>query len=326
MKSMESVKVASAPKIIHIVPLPLGAPNSFSGAVGQYSIAGNPGLTEITTDDAFTYSVEIKGNGDSRRWDPPTPVVDGDFEIYDPRITSDKMTEESDHITHIRTIEYQMVPRQPGQYKVYIPLTYFNPNTRKYETIGTDTISLHVTQGINKGRTATTSDKPETPGTLRKVRNITTDDRFWCSIPHLFLFGFIVSGTFWGMWFSYKRRRENLIPASEKIRSVAARQARLQLDTLQLSSETLSAKDFFEQATEIYYKFLSDFLTIPPADLDENKLPYFLEKREVTDEVKERVILFFNQCLSVRYGGIPGGFTKDEMLSEIRTIVNLVEA
>ncbi len=325
MRSLKTIKIASAPKTIHIIPLPPGAPPSFSGAVGQYSVTGSPGSNELTTDDAFTIQLEIKGNGDSRRWDPPAPVVNGDFEIYDPRIVGDKIVDEEEHISHIRTIEYQMIPLQLGQYKVVIPLTYFNPLTRKYETASSDTIKLQVTQGTNKGRPSSITEEPEIPRQLRIIRNITTDDRFWLSIPHLLLFGFILSGTFWGMWVSYKRRREDLIPADEKVRSAAARQARLQLDALQLSSEVLPSKEFFERATEIYYKFLSGKLTIPPADLDLDKLPVYLEKRGVPQTIKDSVIYFFDQCLSVRYGGIPGGFTKEKMLAEVRAIIDLIE-
>ena len=325
MRSLESIKVASSPKTINIIPLPSGAPTSFSGAVGQYSVTGRPGLTEITTDDAFTMRLEIKGNGDSRRWDPPSPVVDGDFEIYEPRIVDDKMVDESEHITHLRTIEYQIIPRQPGQYKVVIPLTYFDPLTRKYETVSSDTIRLHVTQGSNLSGRPQIKEETEVPGELRKIRNITTDDRFWLSIPHLFLFGLIVSGSFWGAWVSFKRRRENLIPEEVKIRSAATRHARKQLDELHSASDTISSKEFFERATEIYYKFLSDKLNIPPANLDLDKFPFYLEKENIAGETKERIIRFFDQCLSVRYGGIPGGRTKEEMLAEIRTIIDLLE-
>jgi hypothetical protein len=256
---------------------------------------------------------------------PPTPIVEGDFEMYEPRIVEDKMTDETEHIAHTRSIEYQMIPHQPGQYTIVVPLTYFNPSTRKYETASSDTIKLNVTQGTNKRRPSSLAQEPEAPRPLRNIHNITTDDRFWLSIPHLFLFGFIVTGSLWGAWVSYKRRREDQIPAEEKIRSFAARHAREQLDTLSTLSDTIPSKEFFERATEIFYKFLSDKLTIPPADLDRGKISFYLEKRNVAGSVREKVILFFDQCLSVRYGGIPGGYTKEEMLAEIRTIISLME-
>lgn len=317
-------KVSSALKTISILPLPPDAPPDFSGAVGKYSVKESASQTNITTDDAFTVSVEIEGDGDGKRWDPPAPVTDGDFEIYDPRIVQDKMTDDLDHITHHRTIEYQMIPRQPGQYKIVIPLIYFNPKSRKYETASTDTIKLNVTQGVNQGKKSIVEAPPEAPREPLNVRNINTDDRFWTSIPHLFLFGLILSGTFWGVFVSYKRRREDAIPEVEKMRLAAVRQAREALDTLQGESSIVSDKEFFERATEIYYKYLSEKLAIPPSELDLGKLQLYLDKGIAPDAIKDSVIMFFEQCLSVRYGGIPGGKSREEMLAEIRNFVNVL--
>jgi hypothetical protein len=326
MRNLETMKVASAPKTVHIKPLPAGAPSSFSGAVGQYTMSSRPGTTDITTDNAFTLQVDIKGDGDSKRWDPPKAVVDGDFEIYDPRITEDKVVDEQDHIAHYRTIEYQMIPRQSGHFKIVIPFSYFNPITRKYESANSDTMNLNVTQGNNKPTYATSTEKPDSPRPLRKVRNITTDDRFWLSIPHLFLFGFIVSGACWGAWFSYRRKREEAIPQVEKIRSAASKKAQVQLDNLVTSSASIEGKEFFERATEIYYRFLSEKLTIPSADLDQDKLPVYLGKRNVTTDVQQRVIHLFEQCLSVRYGGIPGGYSREEMVDVIKNTIRSLES
>ncbi|MEO6130621.1 MAG: BatD family protein [Saprospiraceae bacterium] len=324
MRNLEMVKIASTPKVIHILPLPPDAPPNFSGAVGKYSVKVNAGPSDITTDDAFTLSLDVVGDGDSKRWDPPAPVADGDFEIYDPRIVEDKMAEETDHIAHHRTIEYQMIAPKPGKYKVVIPLIYFNPQTRKYESASSDTFHLNVTQGFKKQKGSAILEVPEVPLPLRPVRNITTDDRFWLSMPHLFLFGLLLTGSFWGMFVSYKRRQEDLVPAREKNRIAAVRHARLQLDTLQSTSTNLSEKEYFEWATEIFYKFLSDKLSIPPAELDQEKLEYYLDKGSVPEPVKSNVIHFFVQCLSVRYGAIPGNKSREEMISEIRNFIDLV--
>jgi hypothetical protein len=325
MRNIDNIKVSSAARTIHIKSLPNNAPVSFSGAVGKYSLRSSSSPAEITTDDAFTMTLEIRGDGDAKRWDPPSPAVDGDFEMYDPRIVNDKTAEENDRIVHMRTIEYQMIPRDTGSYHVFIPLTFFNPSTGKYETIASDTIHLHVSKGTDKGRPSIVAQETETPREIKKVRNITTDDRFWLSIPHLLLFGFVVSGTCWGMWLSYKKRKEDRISPAEKIRLLAASQSRLQLNALESSGSSLSSKEFFERATEIYYRYLSDKLMIPAADLDLTKLSGYLDRYIQSETTKEQVIKFFDQCLSVRYGGIPGGMTREEMLAEVRMIIDLIE-
>ncbi|MEP6648075.1 MAG: BatD family protein, partial [Saprospiraceae bacterium] len=324
MRNLDMTKVASAPRIIHVLPLPPGAPQGFSGAVGQYSVKQSVGQTGISTDDALTITLDVTGNGDSKRWDPPAPVVDGDFEIYDPKITQDRMVEEQGHISHRRTIEYQMIPRAPGQYNVVIPLIYFNPQTLKYETAQADTIHLNVRQGIKKISSTSVAETPLVALPLRKVHNITSDDRFWLSIPHLFVFGLLVSGSFWGMLVSFKRRREERIPEGDKIRAAAVSHARHQVDSLQADSVSLQDKEYFERATEIFYKFVSDKLSIPAADLDLQKLNFYLDRSIESAPVKEKLAKFFEQCLAVRYGAIPGNMSRDEMLAQIRDFIDKV--
>jgi hypothetical protein len=41
----------------------------------------------------LTFEIELHGNGDAKRWDPPTPVIDTSFERYDPKILDDQQTE-----------------------------------------------------------------------------------------------------------------------------------------------------------------------------------------------------------------------------------------
>src|SRR5688500_3427968 len=210
MRRLHNMQVVSEPLIIDILPLPADpTPASSSGAVGQYEMTTLPvPSTSISTDDDFILRIQIKGNGDSRRWDPPAVVSDGAFEIYEPRILEDKMMDEKGSIVHSRVIEYVMIPQQAGDFNLHVPFRFFNPATRQYETITSETIHLNVRQGRNMPRHAAidSTGKPIAMP-VKPVRNIKTDDRFWLSIPHLFLFSILLVGTGFGMWVSYKRKR-----------------------------------------------------------------------------------------------------------------------
>ncbi|HUR29984.1 MAG TPA: BatD family protein, partial [Saprospiraceae bacterium] len=300
----------------------------FSGAVGQYSIRTiQSGSTQITTDDDFSLRIEITGNGDSRRWDPPAIETDGQFEIYDPRIIEDKMMDAEGQVIHSRLIEYVMIPLQSGQDTVQIPFRFFNPVTKLYETITSDAIQLTVSQGKNLPRhISPDSSYIATPRPIKKVNNLHNDDRFWLSIPHLFLFGLLISGTCWGMMVSYKRRKENAIPEVERLRSISSRNARQLLDTLHKSGDQLTEQEFFEKITEVYYKFLSEKFSILPADLDADKIITHFKSTGMPDDVSKKALNFFNSCLSIRYGGVPVGFSRDEMIRECYSIIDELDS
>ena len=325
MRRIQDVQVASEPLTINILPLPPGAPTSFSGAVGQYQMKVVPGKTNITTDEAFSFQVEITGNGDARRWDVPAPVASGDFDTYEPKILEDKVFDAGAEVSHLRSIAYQMIPLTPGDYTVFVPLSYFDPNTKKYLTITSDTMTIHVTQGTGvRPDSLAYSDTTSLPQQLMPARTIWLKDKFWMSIPHLLLFGMFLSGAGLGLAQVVRRRRDSLIPEQEKVRSVSGRHAQQQLDALQQQLQDIPGNVFFSKATEIYYRFLMERFSIPSSALDEAGVSAALNALVADKIIVERANTFFTQCLTVRYGGIPGGFTPEQMLKECRDIIDLL--
>ncbi len=326
MRRIQDVQVISQPLTVTILPLPDGAPQSYSGGVGQYQMTAKANQTSISTDDAFTFQLEITGDGDSRRWDPPVVVTEGAFEIYDPKITQDKIFENNNRVTNIRTIEYQVIPSAPGDFKVYVPFSFFDPVRKQYLTICSDTMVVHVKQGQNKLHTpqdhlASNTEIPQ----LMSVQTVWLKDRFWVSFPHLFLFSLIVVGGGYGWWVDRKRKQEDKLSLPERLKAEAGKIARAQYDILEATVQSVPPKSFFEKATEVYYKFLSDRFAIPPSELDESRLPVYLKRAGVSDEAAQRALQFFSSCLSVRYGGTPGGMTPLEMLQECREIIGILE-
>lgn len=326
MRRIQDVQVTSQPLTVMILPLPDGAPASYSGGVGHYQMKTMAGQTNITTDDAFTFQLEITGDGDSRRWDPPSVVTDGTFEIYNPNITQDKIFENNNRVANIRTIAYQVLPTATGDFKVYVPFSFFDPVRKEYKTICSDTMMVHVTQGQNKQRTkqnqqAESSEIPQ----LMTVRSVWLKDRFWVSFPHLFLFSLVVVGGGYGWWLDQKRKQLDKISLPERLKAEASKSALHQYAILETSLQSMPSKSFYEKATEVYYKFLSDKFAIPPSELDESRLPFYFERAGVSDAVAQRAVRFFKSCLTVRYGGTPGGLTPPEMLRECREIIGLME-
>jgi hypothetical protein len=327
MRRIMDVQVASSPLTINILSLPPGAPATFSGAVGQYKMTMKPDKTSLTTDEAFSFQLDITGNGDSRRWDVPMPESNSTFEVYEPKIISDRVFDDHNQLSHARTIAYNIIPSQPGAYKVYVPFTYFDPSAKKYVTITTDTIHLHVTKGTGvRVDSLSQSKSPEGNQILMPTGHVWLKDRFWVSFPHLFLLALVLSGSGYGAWLTYKGKRESQVSAAERLRISAGSYALTQLDRLATSQADMASTSFFEKATEIYYTFLTDRFMIPASELDEVNLVKYLGKAHVPQEIAQQGVAFFNQCLEVRYGGIPGGYSREEMLLKSRELIRQLSA
>ncbi|HEX5112967.1 MAG TPA: BatD family protein [Saprospiraceae bacterium] len=322
MRRMQDVRIASDSLKINVLPLPPGEPATFHGAVGQYTIKTYPGPEAITTDDALTFQVELRGNGDAKRWDPPTVIADSTFESYDPRITDDQQMESGGIMVNRRSIEYQLIPKTAGTFRAWVPFTYFDPDTKRYVTLTSDTITVRVSQGTNKARRSIANQESDsTTFEIDPVRRSILKDMFWMSWLHWLLFGLVITGSCWGFVHASKTRKEERISQKEKARNAAAANAISQLDELLKASASLDAKTYYERVTEVFYRFLCHRLMIPSSDLDEAKLPGHLKFSQVENDLCSRVMKLYQACLPVRYGGAPAGFSREEFVEECKGII-----
>ena len=114
------------------------------------------------------------------------------------------------------------------------------------------------------------------------------------------------------------------MPEAQRIRNAAAAHANNQYNQLEANLNAMPGNTFFEKATETYYKFLIDRFIIPSSELDEANLKKYMTKAGIDEPLTDRAVVFFNQCLTVRYGGIPGGYSRAEMLQECRELTHLL--
>ena len=92
-----------------------------------------------------------------------------------------------------------------------------------------------------------------------------------------------------------------------------------------MRSDNTSDQEFYESVTEVYYRFLSERFSVLPADLDIDKIRSRLVESGISSDIIERALRFYNQCLSVRYGGRPGGYTREEMIRECKEVIDLLD-
>ena len=67
----QEVTIRSDPAILEVKPLPPGAPPSFSGAVGSFSMTSEANPKRVQVGDPITIKAEIAGRGNFDRVDAP---------------------------------------------------------------------------------------------------------------------------------------------------------------------------------------------------------------------------------------------------------------
>ncbi|MDX1407538.1 MAG: BatD family protein, partial [Saprospiraceae bacterium] len=136
---------------LEVLPLPDPQPGDFTGAVGRYQMAVQTNRRELTSDDALVLTVQIAGDGDAKRWSPPSlAYLDDRFEMYDPRIIQDRFVDVGGRMESAKTIEYLLIPRKAGPLTFHVDFTYYDIDSSGYVTLRSNPVSLTVRPGTGR--------------------------------------------------------------------------------------------------------------------------------------------------------------------------------
>lgn len=147
-RNVRSIQYQTEPVRIRVLPLPEGAPPSFSGAVGAFDFQYEISSTKVAVGDAVSLSYFITGDGDFRRIKSPGLTISDSIEVYPPRIVQEQQnnqTQSRERVT--RVVEYLLFPKHAGNYKIQPEFGYFDPEEKTYRIIKAEPFILEVKSG-----------------------------------------------------------------------------------------------------------------------------------------------------------------------------------
>jgi hypothetical protein len=143
-----SIEVTSNAVEFTAQELPPGAPNGFSGAVGELQMTVQVGRTEITADEAIDLQVRISGRANLKLLDAPAIDFPGEFEVYDPKI-NDRISISGNGMSGHREFQYLVIPRHEGTYTLApIRFSYFDTRTGGYKNLESEAFTFEVAPGL----------------------------------------------------------------------------------------------------------------------------------------------------------------------------------
>ncbi|MER3523504.1 MAG: hypothetical protein C4326_05395 [Ignavibacteria bacterium] len=310
--------VKSEPLRIKVDPLPVGAPVSFKGAVGRFTLNVKADRLEAKTNEPISVKVTIAGTGNIKVLESPAIEFPKDFEQYTPKV-SDAINRREGKINGSKTFEYILIPRYPGK-KVIKPVefSYFDLGKREYITLRSDEIAFIIEQGAP----AAAPFVAATPRT--DVQLLSQDVRFiklskpafrrrgeflhtspvFVALTLLPLAG--IAGVF-----VYTRRRQ------EEMRDVVGYRTRQAIKVAKrglkaaeaLLKEILSGKDgssekklqFYAEVAKALWKYVGDKFNIQQADLSIETAVNELHKRAVDGEIAASLRSVLELCEMARF-------------------------
>ncbi len=316
---------------IEVDPLPSGAPGSFNGAVGNFSIKAEVDKQNVVTNESFTLRLNVSGSGNIKLLKAPEPQLPAGFEKYDPK-TIENINKGS-QISGQKIIDYLIVPRSAGEKEIPpVEFTYFNPSTRKYVILKSQPFRINVKQGVG-GEVVTQGVSKEDVKLLNEdIRFIKTSDFnlepkqeislikswFWISlvVPFLSLVGAFV----------YKRKQDELYGNVQLMKfQKAEKEARKRLKLAKAALDNKQTTSFYSEISLALFGYLEDKLSIQKSEFTLEKAEEKLISRNVNDELLNRVKQIAEKCEFARFA--PQGEMQaaaNEMYEEtVKVIVEL---
>lgn len=325
-------KVQTSPVTVNVSPLPAGAPASFGGGVGEFTISASVSKDSLKTHEAASLVVTVSGKGNVSLLEAPKVSFPPDMEVYDTKITSSIAP---GGISGTRKYEYPFIPRSYGDFVIEpIKYSYYDVNQKRYVTLETQPLNLKVI----KGDETEASGPMVVPGTGQKdVRNLDSDIRYInVKDPGLVAKGrFLVgSGLFWTivslmivlavtLWLLLRRMaaRKADVAGTRNRKATKMALKRLQLAGTFLKQNLYTA--FYEELHKALLGFISDKLTIPVSELSRDRITDALEEGNVPEEYISTFIGILDACEFARYSPSTGN---DAMSAHYEAAAEVISA
>lgn len=167
-------RITAPAQKVRVSGLPAGAPDSFGGGVGQFSLSAALTRDSLKTHEAASLKVTVSGKGNLTMLEAPKISFPPDFEVYDVKVSDTASG---------RQFEYPFIPRSHGDFVIGpVEYSYYDIQASRYVTLNSAVLPLKVARGAETQENA--YGQPLVPSVSRKdVRDLGSDIRYIVSSP-----------------------------------------------------------------------------------------------------------------------------------------------
>lgn len=301
----KQLQVKSNTSSVNILALPEPKPASFNGAVGNFTVSTEIKPQVLKTFEAATYSYIIRGSGNIKYLKSPTIGFPSQFDVYDPQ-NNINAKPSGNTVSGTVTIDYTFIPQFVGKYEIPgTEFTYFNPATRKYETLTTQKYDLTVAKGSGA---ASQAPKGGIEQKNRDILHIKTGD---LHLKHEH--NYAVEGFGYWLWYiiplillaavlfyyrkALKARSDMQLMRTKRANKVAQKRLRAAKQWMRAGDKN----KFYAEVLTALWGYLSDKIQIPVSELNKENISAELTNYGATDEVIAAVIEVLNNCEFAQY-------------------------
>ena len=303
-------ELISQPIDIEVKAMPMkDKPNSFKGAVGQFTFTSKIDKTEMKSNDAFTITYTVSGKGNIDLLELPKPNFPPDFEVYDPKITTNTKNN-SFGISGTKKAEYVVIPRVSGDFTLNpTEFSYFDPVKNRYVTLESDKYELKIERSANEGSGgiiyAGGQEAIKVVGSdilhIMTTGNLHKEGVLFFASPLYFILLAILVVVFAAALVIYKKinkfNQNQVLVRNKKATKIAKKR-------LQNAYNYLKIKDqnhFYEEFSQALWGYISDKLNISRSQLSMDTVKEMMSGKNVPEDITNQFIELLNNCEFARF-------------------------
>lgn len=306
-------KVQSQRTSVTVKALPAGAPSSFTGAVGRFTMDTELPAEHFAANSAETFTVKISGRGNLTFVQAPKLALPTSFEQYNVK-TTESINPSSSGISGYRQFEYPFIARAEGTYSVYpVEFTYFDPQRTEYVTLRSRAMTFEIDPDARRGGDAVVMQGRGM--SKEEVRLLGEDIRF-IKLGHPQLREirrpFLFSGVYWGLLAliavlfaaAYTALRKRIRESQNAALVRGKRASKVAVQRFRAAKGYMEQQNrhaFYEEMLRALWGYMSDKFNIPVANLTKENVREELHKRGVSVEDSQRFTNIITQCDEAQY-------------------------
>jgi hypothetical protein len=317
---------------INVLPLPTeNKPESFHGAVGEFSLKADIDKTTAKTNEAITLKVIISGKGNIQLLDMPDLNLPSGFEKYEPK-TSENIINRN-IVSGSKVAEYLMIPRVVGTREIPpVEFSYFNPAKKKYITLRSKPFKLNITQGerLPEAELIDIESNQNLGNDIRFIKTSVGDiykkeesvlftTVFWVGgiVPMLILFVAV----------GWKKRNDKLSGNVALLKYRKAQKiAKNRLKKAKKLMQENNHKEFYTEVSQALFGYLEDKFHIPKAEFTIERTMDELRKAGVEQSLVDDVKKAAEDCEFIRFApGAEKNAAMQNMYDQLTTVIIDVE-
>ncbi len=322
---------------IAVRELPAGAPASFSGAVGRFTMEATPPEGTLGANSSGTYTIRIGGTGNLPFVQAPKLTLPASFEQYDVKTTESIKTTAAG-TSGYRQFEYPFIPRAEGSYRIEpVEFTYFDPAQVRYVTLSSGEATLEVTpdaSGTNESYVVKGLSKEDVRLLGQDIRFIKLGRAQLRTLAGPFLFSgayFILLGGILLLFVLVYAALRKQIRDSQNTALVRGRRAnKVAVQRFRAARRYMDEQNrqaFYEEMLRALWGYMGDKFNIPVANLTKENVREELLKRGVAAEEAQRFSSIVTRCEEAQYSPATSARMSDlyreglDLLSSIESVI-----